>query len=458
MALGTLAAVRLWHVQSHRLRQLRWLVVALAAVPPYMHGLTWNTAAAFVTRTLHLGGASGLTPQGWVAAWWVQTMALLPLAVVLALLGFEAIHPRLVEAGRVQRGDLAVLGSLGIPLAGPMVLAGAGLLFVLSLLDYTVPGLYNLNVYALDVFAEFSASGDPARALVLSVPLLIVAAVVVYFSQATWRNAAVEPARGRRAWSTPPAWPRWFAALETAALAVLGLQVVVLCVTLAGITHSAGALVTGVSAAGDEVVFSALVAALAAVCCLPLAVVAARGMAAEGWWSRTWWLLVMLPLAVPAPLVGIGLIALWNRPVAVEVYGTTAMPVLAALARFTPFAALVMLAQVRRIDVQLLEAARLLRPGRLAVGTRIWLPLAAPGLVAAAAVCFALTIGELGATLVVAPPGRATVTMRVYNLLHYGATDQVAGLSLTIVVVTLAAALLAAAVLVLLRRHAAGGG
>jgi iron(III) transport system permease protein len=53
-----------------------------------------------------------------------------------------------------------------------------------------------------------------------------------------------------------------------------------------------------------------------------------------------------------------------------------------------------------------------------------------PGFVAAACVVFALAAGELGATLVVAPPGQATLTMRIYNYLHYGASQTVAGLCL----------------------------
>jgi iron(III) transport system permease protein len=53
-----------------------------------------------------------------------------------------------------------------------------------------------------------------------------------------------------------------------------------------------------------------------------------------------------------------------------------------------------------------------------------------PGLLAAGGIAFALTTGELGATLLVAPPGQATLTMRIYNFLHYGATGTVAGLCL----------------------------
>jgi iron(III) transport system permease protein len=52
--------------------------------------------------------------------------------------------------------------------------------------------------------------------------------------------------------------------------------------------------------------------------------------------------------------------------------------------------------------------------------------------VASAFLTFALAAGELGATLLVAPPGQATLTMRVFNLLHYGATESVAALALMV--------------------------
>jgi iron(III) transport system permease protein len=66
-----------------------------------------------------------------------------------------------------------------------------------------------------------------------------------------------------------------------------------------------------------------------------------------------------------------------------------------------------------------------------------------PGLLAAAGIVFALTTGELGATLLVAPPGQATLTIRIYNFLHYGASSVVAGLCLMMAVTILIAGIIA---------------
>ena len=78
---------------------------------------------------------------------------------------------------------------------------------------------------------------------------------------------------------------------------------------------------------------------------------------------------------------------------------------------------------------------------------RVRLPLLTPGLLAALCVAFALTLGELGATLIVAPPGQQTLTMRIYNYLHYGASDTVAGLCLAMAAGTVVAAAAGAALL-----------
>jgi len=157
------------------------------------------------------------------------------------------------------------------------------------------------------------------------------------------------------------------------------------------------------------------------------------------WAGKAWWLAITIPMALPGPLVGIGLIGLWNHPsvTALGIYGSRFMPVLAALARYTPLGALVMIATLRRLNPELIDAARLLQASPIRRWLLIRLPLLAPGLLAAASVVFCLTLGELSATLMIAAPGSPTLTMRIYNYLHYGASSTVAGLTLVLTALVL---------------------
>ncbi len=446
---GFLVATALWR-RGGAAGRLRWLVVALAPVPAYVHALAWSEAATAAGRTAASLGLPAPPLSGPVAAWWVQMIADLPLAIALSLVALETVPPELVDAARVQGSDGAALLRVAAPLAAPMAVAGAGLLFLLSLLDYSIPVLYQVPVYSLALFADYSARGDAARAFLYAVPMLVMAAAVVAGSQAGVRRAGIIPKRGGRP-AAPLALPGWLRLAQLAALAVAAAQILVPVVLLSAAVGSVSRLAATASAAAAEIGLSFLVAVAAAAVAVPLALVPAQRLARSRCPPR-WWLAVTIPLALPAPLVGIGLIAVWGSGPAGAVYDSPAMPVLAAVARFAPWAALVLVAALRRTDPSLIDAARVFQRRPLAGWLGVHLPLMLPGVAAAAAVVFALSLGELGATLLVAPPGRETLTMRIFNYMHYGASDTVAGLCLILSAGAIVAGTVAAIALAATRR------
>jgi iron(III) transport system permease protein len=310
-------------------------------------------------------------------------------------------------------------------------------------MDYSVPSLFQVNVYSLELFAEYGASNEPARVILLALPLLIIALGVVLASQSALRSVVQSSGWNIPTWNVLPRWPKWFICLQVVAAALLVFQIIVPLISLIAEVGTWNNLASTTATAGKEIAFTFWIAVLSAVICLPLAFAPARELLKQEGWKWLWWVLVLAPLAIPPPLTGVGLIYIWNRPIFPGVYGSSLMPVLAALARFTPFAAIVLAVQLRRIDPLLIEAARIIQSNRYQTWFRIWVPMLVPGLVAACGVVFALTAGELGATLIVAPPGRATLTMMIYNLLHYGATSAVAGLCLMMAVFSVIAGTLA---------------
>jgi iron(III) transport system permease protein len=438
--LGMLAALFLWRSplrwgwNSSKLRHLpgaaRWLIFLLAPLPPYIHALAWMALTASV---------------GVVMSAWVQVMAFLPLTTALALVGLESVEIGLVESARLARPDLHALSRVILPLATPAILTGSGLVFLLSFTDYSVPSLFQVNTYALEIFSEYSASSLPERAFVLALPLLLLTGLATLLLVGGLRTAVAAAAGGgagagrgdcrggdRQArWpGVDFQWPVWLSVLIGAALAAWLAQVGAPLGVLLSQTGSWVAFSQSVMDAQSEIGFTLLTAAAAGLFCLPLGLALSGELQRQGLRGWLGWFLVLAPLAVPAPLVGIGLIAVWNRDLPLNIYGTAWMPVLAMLARFSALAALLALAQARRTDVRLFEAGEIFQPGLLKTWWGVRLPLLAPGLLAAAGLVFVLSAGELGATLIVAPPGQATLAMRIYNYLHYGASDTVAGLCL----------------------------
>jgi iron(III) transport system permease protein len=445
LALGLLVASLLWSLRRRPWVQLRWLVLILAPVPPYIHALAWSVI---------LQGGVLITPGGGLAAsWFAQSMALLPLAVALALIGLESVERDAIAAACTLRGATPVLVRIVLPLAWPVIAVGGLVLFVLTLLDYTVPSLYGVSTYALEIMVEFSASNEPVRALLYALPLLLLAAVGVLLCRPGLRQVLLRspsPVREDALLAHAPAWLR---ALQGLGLIAMALQIGVPLVALLSAMRPWHTAPFVLAASGGEIVHSTAIAGAAALLALPPAYAAAHWLGRRNR-EGLFWLATALPLAIPPALVGIGLIVLWNRPLPVDLYNSIWMPILASLGRFAPLAALILAGRMARLDRTLLEAARIYQGNRLTIWRRVNLPLMAPALMASAAAIFVLTIGELGATLLVVPPGETTLTIKIYNYLHYGASDAVAALSLFAVLVCLATGALAAGCL--MRRR--GGG
>jgi len=142
-------------------------------------------------------------------------------------------------------------------------------------------------------------------------------------------------------------------------------------------------------------------------------------------------LILIVIFAVPSTVVGIGLISLWNRPGLIgEVYNSLAIIIIAYLARFVPVATLIMAASVRQLPISSEEAADVAGASWLRTFTRIVLPQIRTGLAAAWVVVFIFAFGELGATVLVTPPGESTLPVRIYTMIANTPASTVAALAL----------------------------
>jgi iron(III) transport system permease protein len=149
--------------------------------------------------------------------------------------------------------------------------------------------------------------------------------------------------------------------------------------------------------------------------------------------------LFVVHFAVPSTIVGVGLIGVWNRAgVLGDVYGTQAMLVLAYLARFLPVAALGLAATIRYVPTSHEEAAAVAGAGWWRTMRHVVLPQIPLALLATWIVVFILAFGELGASVLVAPPGEATLPIRVYTIIANTPPAHVAALALLQSMVVLA--------------------
>jgi iron(III) transport system permease protein len=417
------------------LRGKALLRVALAVpvlLPPYIVALAWT----------YLGGSRGLiasvTGQDLLSEWIyslpaaivVLSLVFYPLSMLATEVTLRRIDGRLEEAAVLVAPAGVVLRRITFPLAAPAIVAAALIIFVLSVSEFGVPGLLHVRVYTTEVFTAFAVLYDFTRALVLALPLVLLCLIVAVVAVALVGERLVS---GRRlSGASPVRLDAWRRPAETAVIGAVAIASGIPLLVLAGEALGAESLGAVFEGSGPAIVNSLLLATIGATAVVVVAAclgyARARASARVG---RVADALFIVVFAVPSTIVGVGLIGLWNRPgVLGAAYGTDAMFLLGYLARFTPVAALVIAAAARYVPTSHEEAASLSGAGWLRTMTKIVLPQIRLGLVTAWVIAFVLAFGELGVSVLIAPPGEATLPIRVYTIIANTPPSHVAALAL----------------------------
>ncbi|SHF37693.1 ABC transporter permease subunit [Streptoalloteichus hindustanus] len=154
-----------------------------------------------------------------------------------------------------------------------------------------------------------------------------------------------------------------------------------------------------------------LIASLAAVVCGAWAALAARSAPAPV--RRVVDTVLHLPVAVPSVVVGLSLLVAFSQPPFL-LNGTRWIVLVAHLVIVLPFGYGVVSAALDRADPVLADVAASLGASPARVLLRVRLPLLLPALSAAASLALALSMGEVGATIMLYPPDWRTLPVSVF--------------------------------------------
>lgn len=178
---------------------------------------------------------------------------------------------------------------------------------------------------------------------------------------------------------------------------------------------------------------SARVAACATILCVLIGTPVAYLLARHKWASMTVVeITLLMPLVLPPTVVGYaiilvcgrnGLLGGWLEHIGLPILFTWYGAVLAATCVSLPLMVLPAKAAFQGCDKELEEAAAIQGLGGFAIFWHITLPLTSRNLAAGALLCFARSLGEFGATLMVAgnlPHRTQTLPMALYSVTQTG--------------------------------------
>ncbi len=395
---GFLIAFCVNHLSPKQRRIVLILLVGTAALP----SIVISTPSLILLLRLMPNHSQGLLP-----ALIVQAFAFTPISALIAVLSVSALPRDQVNAAMLLPSPSKALFRAVLPMLRPGMAAAFGLASLLSVIDFTITSIFNWNTYSLEAFTDISA-GQPVMGA--SLPLLmlgLIGSIVCgrWMSRLVWTESSL-------GFQVLPL-PIWVQRISIAATVVFSVTAAGMFLGLLSSVESLHAASTSLTNASGDALSSLKInlatCAISLIWALAIAPLLLR--------SRSWvpWALTLAPFSFLPTLVGIVFAQLGVR---LGIFGVW-LPALALSVRIVPIASVLIAIWFGQIDRSAIESARVSLS--VAVRTvRVYLPIALPALAMAACLSFISGLGDVGTMLLVVQPGQSTLSLRLYNYLHYG--------------------------------------
>lgn len=432
LALGVPLAFLIYRTNLWGGRIFKVLYIVPVLIPPYIHAIVWSHLNSLFKSVFYID----------IHSLWgtifVLTLAYFPFVTLMTQSGLKSIDRNLGEASLLCHGKWKTVRRIELPLVTPHIFSGAIFVFIFSIIGFGVPDILRVNVYPVEIFIQFSAFYNEKAATILSLPLIFITLLLIVLQRNHMKGRAYIQISGgfSKAIKYELGWLNILAFAFS--FVVIGLAVILPIGVLFKVAGPFSNYVRVLNTSIDQITYSLILAFTGAAIALFLAF--SLSYLIEKAKTRIKIPLEFasfIPLAIPATILGIGLIKVWNRPLVDIVYSSPIIIVFGYIARFIPFIILAATSGLKQVNATLEEAAFLTTGHWIKVMRRIVVPLSKHSLIAGFFIVFILSLGELGTTLLVIPPGRETVPIKIYNLMHYGADQMVAALCLVLIIIIL---------------------
>lgn len=461
------------------------LAIIPFALPSFALALAWES----MFRNDLIGGSQGILVNAgipipdWIA-WGPVPISLtltahyFSLSFMLIAAALASVNGDLMEAAELTGAStFRVARQIALPVVTPAVISGALLAFAEGVSNFVTPALLGLPVRYHTLSTRLYGSittGDYSRGYVLSIALIVVAAMIMYASSkvtGSRRSFATITGKGGRgtqinlgSWSLPVSVLSWLIVISTTILP--GIILVASSLTrrtndfASGLTlhywigqsdpsiaqGQRGILVNPQigQATLNTVMLGIAVAIGAGIIGLLISYVITR-TAAPRWLKGMMSGLSFIPFLIPGIALGAAFIAQFGAPIGPfpSLYGTFAILVLAGISATIPFAVRSATSALSQVSKDVEESSVMAGAGIFRRITAILAPLAARGLFTGAVLVFVQMVRDLSLVVLLATPSMPVLAVLTYQYSSENFTQMANAITVIIAVISVGATILA---------------
>ncbi len=423
---GVLASLFIWTFCAKYYRQVFLALLLCSLIPPFIHVHSWikfmdmlinSVINPLLSVSINFTGVTGVI--------WTTVFSYLPYTTSFCLMGLFCIPKDITDLMKTESNPKAIFAKCVVPYFLPYALISGLFIFLINMNDYAIPSAFGVNVFALELFSLYSASGNIYSISLSSFPLILisVAALVLFGLIARENEITVDPVFNpnpfnKERFITTPALAGGLILILFAAIPIFSMIVE---------SFHATDFFLILADSRREILYSFVISI-----CTAFACVIPSALFAYSWYreqkSGLMLFILSFPFLIPSAILGLSIIEFWNTDILGEIYQSPFMPVIGLTIRFFILSSLFLIVRVRKINSDLMEAVKLsysFFKGFVCV----ILPMIRKDIFTCLLLVFALAMGEYGIALLITPPGYQMLTIKIYNYLHYGASEVVFALN-----------------------------
>ena len=425
---------------------LRCLAVLPLALPSFLGALAmknlWGINGVLTKLSAALEIEPLISAQSVASALIVQVFLYFP----LVLLPVGAVWERSSQNLRDTAESFGSSGfftflSVDLPIILPGVMAGAVLVFIRSLGDFSALSLLMPIKYPLlilEAYRDLSGSTYWGGACMISTLILLVVAAVLLMQKLALNSDAYGIVTGRSLNLSADRvrvcrlrdWAAWLFSLAALSVPVLFLALTFL-VSIAGswgieLLPSAYTFERYLNIAGelfksDSPLLNSLLLASAGVCGSVFLALVTVFTSAKGrqWYYQLLDYAVLMPFVIPGTALAIALICDFNGP-PLALHLTAALVVCAYILTSAPYAVRTLTASLQQIGRELAEGSLVLGADGLFTKVKIILPLIKSGLGAGIILVFIACVQEVAVTVMICPPEWRPAAVYIFTEIQEG--------------------------------------
>lgn len=402
-----------------------------------------------LTRFLNMLGVPSFSIYGLPGLVITQVLHLMPYSLLVIVAGLQSVPAHLEEAAHsLGESFWGTMGKVVLPYILPHILMGGTLVFLTSLGDIGAPLLVggNYRVLPVEIYSNFvSFLGDDRIPVVFSAWIILMACLMMLVVNRLLKRTELKHSFRTRAitYDLP--------GLRRAATVFLALVTILFLLPYATIVVSSFGTVWTTkwlpnaftldnykTAFTDSVAIRNSLILMAGAMPFTLFLSITFGqMNRDVPYMRWFDFITMLPFIIPGVVIGLSITRAWGavKIGGFDLGGTVLVLLIAISIRRMPHAIRVLSAGFARIDKSLEEASWSLGASRSKTFKDVILPQLKPTIVASGVILSIKLITELGASLILYPPGWRTIPIYIYYYVSEGQIARGSAMGILLIVI-----------------------